>query len=320
MGIGSMRMPESAAVRQSGAAGQNTAVRQSKAAKQSKAAEQNAAAKQSTGAGEPDVVSKNIQDEISEVQRQKQGLSSKQEMSAEERSKAKQELQQELSSLNTRLRQRQAEISREQKKEARLEELSAADADLKKSYAEAENVGKAAAEKETVEKTAPGSQIREKQDAEKGTDVKGAEEKVNESGAAPRKAGQDRDENLSDFDIPQDTMQSIVAGSFSKEQMNRRDAVIARMEGGIVILKGEIRQDEIRGFDAEKKKSELKAREAKVRIAVNELPAVSVPSRKADRGWKNAGRANAAQPMAEADNGTLTGIVRRSPDGVVVIT
>ena len=58
MGIGSMRMPESAAVRQSGAAGQNTAVRQSKAAKQSKAAEQNAAAKQSTGAGEPDVVSR----------------------------------------------------------------------------------------------------------------------------------------------------------------------------------------------------------------------------------------------------------------------
>ncbi len=314
MGIGSVRMPESVAVRQSGAAGQNTAVRQSKAA------EQNAAARQSTGAGEPDVVSKNIQDEISEVQRQKQGLSSKQEMSAEERSKAKQELQQELSSLNTRLRQRQAEISREQKKEARLEELSAADTDLKKSHAEAENVGKVAVEKATAEKTAPGSQIREKQDAEKSTGVKGVEEKVNESGAAPRKAGQDRDENLSDFDIPQDKKRSIVAGSFSKEQMNRRDAVIARMEGGIVILKGEIRQDEIRGDDTEKKKAELKAREAKVRNAVNELPAVSVPSWKADRGWKDAGRANAVQPMAEADNGTLTGIVRRSPDGVVVIT
>lgn len=296
MGIGSVRAPESAAVRQSRSAGQDTAARQA------------------------DVVSKNIQNEISEVQRQKQGLSSKQEMSAEERSQAKQEFQQELSSLNTRLRQRQAEISREQKKEARLEELSAADGDLKKSRVEAEDAGKAAAEKTAAEKMLSGSQIREKQDAEKSTDAKGAEEKVNESGSVQRKAGAGREEELSDFEIPRDKMRSIVAGSFSKEQTNRRDAVIARMEGGIVILKGEIRQDEMRGDDVEKKKAELKAREAKVRNAVKELPVVSMPFPKADSSWKNAGRINAGQRKAEADNGVLTGMVKRSPDGVVVIT
>lgn len=292
MGIGSVKAPEGAAVRQS------------------RAAVQNAAARHSTGASEPDVVSKNIQDEISEVQRQKQGLSSKQEMSAEERSKAKQELQHELSSLNTRLRQRQAKISREQKKEARLEEMSAPDADRRKDRTEAEEAGRAA-----LEKAGPGSKAEEKNNAEKSTEVKGEEEKAGSLGAAEGKAEQDRDEKLNDFDIPQDKMQTIVAGGFSKEQVNRRDAVIARMEGGIVILKGEIRQDEIRGDDTEKKKAELKARETRVRNAAKGLPAVSVPFEKADAALRKAGRAK-----AEADNGLKTGIVKRSPDGVVVIT
>ncbi len=292
MGIGSVKAPEGAAVRQS------------------RVAVQNAAARQSTGASEPDVVSKNIQDEISEVQRQKQGLSSKQEMSAEERSKAKQELQHELSSLNTRLRQRQAKISREQKKEARLEEMSAPDADRRKDRAETEEAGRAA-----LEKAGPGSEAEEKNNEDKSTEVKGEEEKAGNLGAAEGKAGQDREEKLNDFDIPQDKMQTIVAGGFSKEQVNRRDAVIARMEGGIVILKGEIRQDEIRGDDTEKKKAELKVRETRVRNAAKGLPAVSVPFEKADVALRKAGRAK-----AEADNGLKTGIVKRSPDGVVVIT
>lgn len=326
MGIGSVRAPEDTAARQSRMAMQGAGARQSRTAvqaagtRQSRTAAQNTTAGQGTGAGEPDVVSKNIQDEISEVQRQKQGLSSKQEMSAEERSKAKQELQQELSSLNARLRQRQAEISREQKKEARLEELSAADADWQKSGAQAEDAGRTAAEKTAVEGTASGSRIGEKQETEKSTDAKGTEEKANESGAPQRKTGAGREEEPSDFDIPQDKKQSIVAGSISKEQMNRREAVIARMEGGIVILKGEIRQDEMRGDDTEKKKAELKAREAKVKNAVKDLPVVNLPSRKADKDWKNAGRVNAGQRRPEADNGSLTGIVKRSPDGVVVIT
>lgn len=298
MGIGSVKVPEGAAVRQSKAAVQGAAARQNKGADDQQAVRQ------------ADVVSKNIQDEISEVQRQKQGLSSKQEMSAEERSKAKQELQHELSSLNTRLRQRQAKISREQKNEARLEEMAAQDADRKKNRTAAEDTGRAA-----LEKAGPGSETEEKNNAEKSTEVKGEEEKAENLGAAEGKAGQDKEEKLNDFDIPQDKMQTIVAGGFSKEQVNRRDAVIARMEGGIVILKGEIRQDEIRGDDTEKKKAELKARETRVRNAAKGLPAVSVPFEKADVALRKAGRAK-----SEADNGLKTGIVKRSPDGVVVIT
>ena len=84
MGISSVGTLENAAISRSRMAVQRAEVRQNRGTGQ-KAAAQPA-----------DVVSKNIQNEISEVQRQKQGLSSKQEMSEGERSKKKQELQQEL--------------------------------------------------------------------------------------------------------------------------------------------------------------------------------------------------------------------------------
>mgnify|MGYP006990251217 CR=1 FL=1 len=48
---------------------------------------------QGSAAQPVDAVSRNIQNEISEVQRQKQGLSSKREMPADERSQKQQELQ-----------------------------------------------------------------------------------------------------------------------------------------------------------------------------------------------------------------------------------
>lgn len=63
-----------------------------------------------------DSVSKGIQDEISNVQRQMQELSSKADLSVEEKIKKRQELQQQISSLNTQLRQHQAQMRQEQQK------------------------------------------------------------------------------------------------------------------------------------------------------------------------------------------------------------
>ena len=63
-----------------------------------------------------DSVSKGIQDEISNVQRKMQELSSKEDLSVEEKIKKRQELQQQISSLNTQLRQHQAQMRQEQQK------------------------------------------------------------------------------------------------------------------------------------------------------------------------------------------------------------
>ena len=78
-----------------------------------------------------DSVSKGIQDEISNVQRKMQELSSKEDLSVEEKIKKRQELQQQISSLNTQLRQHQAQMRQEQQKktasDARKTDGAAAD-------------------------------------------------------------------------------------------------------------------------------------------------------------------------------------------------
>ncbi|MCI8800560.1 MAG: hypothetical protein HFH88_12230 [Lachnospiraceae bacterium] len=323
MGISSVGTLENAAISRSRMAVQHAEVRQSRGTGQ-KAAAQPA-----------DVVSKNIQNEISEVQRQKQGLSSKQEMSEGERSKKKQELQQELSSLNTRLRQRQAEVSRKQKQADRLEELSAPDTDMRTRRAEGSNTGK----------TAQNSKAGKNTEQSMGTEAsftKEAAEKMAGTGDAERSAGQtkrsagqirhsteqtkrnaekterssedDRDEKPKTGGIPQDKMQAIVGGDIFREQTERREVVIARIEGGIAILKGEIRQDEMLGNDVQNKKTELKAREAKVKNAANGLPVVNAPGRKSDKILRNAGRVK-----AEAEEHVKNRILKTSPDGVVVL-
>lgn len=326
MGISAVGTLESAAFSQSRMAVQHAQIRQSRGSGQ-KAAAQPA-----------DVVSKNIQDEISEVQRRKQGLSSKQEMSEGERSKKKQELQQELNSLNTRLRQRQAEVSRKQKQADRLEELSAPDTDMGTRRAEGgEPQGtvqgskagknteqKVSATKDTAEKAAGTEDMersaeKAKRSAERtmrSTDKtkSSAEETESSTGKITRDAEDDKDEKLKNQGIPQDKMQTIVAGDISREQTERREVVIARIEGGIAILKGEIRQDEMLGNDVQNKKTELKAREAKVKNAANGLPVINVPGRRSDDILRNADRVKAA-----AEERVNARILKRSRDGVVVL-
>lgn len=272
---------------------------------------------QGSAAQRVDSVSKNIQNEISTVERQKQGLSSKQEMSAEEKAKKKQELQQELSSLNTRLRQRQEEVSKEQKKEALTGEVRASDGDVTET-----EKGKGKADTVNGKKIkADGSETEKKNidsiSAEKGN--VSAEGRTAEKDAEDvRKAENEKDEKLKDVGMPQKDVHSIVKGDSFREQTKRREAVIARMEGGIAILKGEIRQDELRGVDTEKKKAELKKKEQKMRKAASGVPNVKGPSKSADaaarvRPGEEKGKAG-VKGKAEAS------VVKSSRDGVVIVT
>lgn len=277
---------------------------------------------QGAAAQRADSVSKNIQNQISTVERQKQGLSSKQEMSAEEKAKKKQELQQELSSLNTRLRQRQDEVSKEQKKEAQAGELRAADGDATGTEKVKGNADTVNADTVNAEKVkADGSEAEKKN-----TDIKGAEkENVSAGVKAAEKDAEDvkgaeneKEEKLKDIGIPQKDVQSIIKGDSFREQMKRRDAVIARMEGGIAILKGEIRQDELRGADTEKKKAELKKQEQRVQKAASRIPNVKGPSKTANAAARI--KAEEEKRKAGVKGKAEASVVKSSRDGVVIVT
>lgn len=271
---------------------------------------------QESAARRVDYVSKNIQNEISTVERQKQGLSAKQEMSAEEKTKKKQELQQELSSLNTKLKQRREEVSKEQKKGTLTGAVQAADGG-----AETENVKGNADIKVTEKIKADGSETEKKnidiKGAEKGNAGAGVQDA--EKGAENAKGAEnEKEEKLNDIGIPQKDVQTLVKRDSFREQTKRREAVIARMEGGIAILKGEIRQDELRGADAEKKKAELKKQEQKVQKAASGIPNVKGPSKAAD----TAVRIKAGEEKGKAGvKGKIeASVVKSSRDGVVIIT
>lgn len=277
---------------------------------------------QGSAAQRVDSVSKNIQNEISSVERQKQGLSSKRELSAEEKAKKKQELQQELSSLNTRLRQRQEEVSKEQKKEALSGEVKAADGDVSKTEKSKGNTETINADTVNGEKIkADGSEAEKKN-----TDTKGAEKgKVSAEGRTAEKDAEDtkgaeneKDEKLKDIGIPQKDAQSIIKGNSFREQTKRREAVIARMEGSIAILRGEIRQDELRGADTEKKKAELKKQEKKVQKAASGIPNVKGPTKSADAAARI--KAGEEKTKAGVKGKAEASVVKSSRDGVVIVT
>lgn len=280
------------------------------------------AARQGAAVQQPDPAGKNIQNKISKVQRQKQSLSSKQEMSAGEKAKERQELQQELSGLNTKLRQQQEKVRREQQKEAvrkeALAEAAQAEDDYARNVPDAEKAGSTEKSKADQAETGIGE--------EKKANLETAEEKAAETGAqtAEEKAADTRNSDKQDIGrlgvdekdgepeeigISLQDMRALVKRETIREQAKRRETVISRMESGIVILKGEIRQDELRGADVEKKKAELKERQQKVQKAASGLPNVKWPS-----GASDAARVKTDDAKEKAQ----AGVIKSSRDGIVI--
>ncbi len=228
-----------------------------------------------TGMQPVDSVSKNIQNKISDVQRQKQELSAKEDIAVEEKRKKRQELQQELSRLNAELRQRQAQSRREQKKEALADEM------------QAEN--------------STGQTHEAKDEEEKAADSRETENKAIENiDTKPenKKAG-----------ISERKIQGMAAADSAIEQEKLEENVIARMEGGIVILKGEIRQDEARGEDVEKKQAELEKREKRMQRA-SQITAAGKPRR-------TAGETATVKPENTKRDKEAT-VIRENEDRVII--
>lgn len=245
------------------------------------------------GAQPADSVIKGIQEEISEARRQRQQLSSKEELPAAEKVKKRQELQQKISDLNRELRQRQADVRKEQQKEALAKEK-------RTSVSSTENAdNKDTTTKDTALKAAAGQNPKTnniKANALKTNDVKTDNVKadntrtnnakpkaagltstqndnVHNAGAYAEKTGgkalldKDKTSQLQDFDIPKKEWKALIESDTAREQRRKQEIVIARIEGGIAILKSEIKLDEARGADVDKKQDELKKQSAKLQQA-----------------------------------------------------
>lgn len=240
-----------------------------------------------------DSVIKGIKEEISEVRRQRQQLSSKEDLPAGEKVKKRQELQQKISDLNRELRQRQAEVRKEQQKDALAKEgravvpgvknVSDKDAKTKDAALKATS-GKNAETSNAKTGDAKANEINElnpntakKSDhtdtqkdnvrstsisAEKAKSRTGAQDKALQETTAQEKASQPQD-----FDIPPKKWKAVVESDTAREQIQKQEAVIARIEGGIAVLKSEIKLDEARGADVEKKQEELKKETEKLQKA-----------------------------------------------------
>lgn len=145
-----------------------------------------------------DSVSKNLQSQIANAQKQLQELSSNKEMSLEEKMKKRREIQQQIADLNNQLIQHQIEQRKEQQ-----------------------------AKKSSMNDMLGGS----KQSAPK---------------AGSQSAG-----------LSQASMKAMISADSAMAQAQVQGSVATKMEGRAGVLESEIKLDQARGDDVEKKKEEL---------------------------------------------------------------
>lgn len=209
-----------------------------------------------------DQKSKNIQTEITDIQQQIRKLSADSELSVSEKANEKKKLQKEKSSLDTELKQHQEALLRSQKREIRLAELREEQNPLK---------GEDTDENQPLQ---PGTVISRSSD---GTvilkEVLNQPEKE-ESAVQSDPAAESREEadtwqtKSSDADTNTDPasefrpsakeMQAMVSADSSMEIAGRQGTLAAKTNDGIAILKGEMKQDALRGTNTERKQAELK--------------------------------------------------------------
>lgn len=239
---------------------------------------------QMTSTNLKDHKSKNIQKEITDVQQQIQKLSSKDELSADEKADEKKKLQKEKASLDTKLKQHQDELLRSQKREIRLAELQEAQNPLKEESKDEDKVQETAISSPTTdeEKQAddgrqslqPGTVISQSSDgtvilkevlsqaksADETADGKQIGEAKEATPAKPEPEETEEEETTdpaTEFRPTAQEMQAMVSADTSMQQAGRMGMLVSKTEDGIAVLKGEIKQDSYRGVDTERKEAEL---------------------------------------------------------------
>lgn len=245
-----------------------------------------------------DVKSKKIQNEITGIRQQMQKISSEEELSANEKANERKKQQKEISGLNAELKQHQEELLKSQKREIMMAELQKSGKPEEKAKSAAqlrtdETNKKGIAEKEiktadsdidaklsqegisaavsagyqqnVIFKNEDGTVILKGELNQDGKSSVGADKKQADQTKEKRIAGREAEnvEEDRNMGLSHKEVSEMISADVSAQQTSLRGTVIARIRNGIAVLKGEIKQDENRGIDTDKKQKELEKLEKK---------------------------------------------------------
>lgn len=232
-----------------------------------------------------DQKSKNLQDDITDVQREIQKLSSDEKLTVTEKAEEKEKLQKEKSNLDTKLKLHQDELLKSQKREIKLAELQ----EDRNPAAEEASAEKPSEDKNQIKETSsdasnekkqpaddrhslqPGTVITQNSDGtvilkevlnqdtnlEAATETKQPDE-TKEEAASEKETKTAEADTAADTGLSEKEVNAMVSADTSMKQADRQGALAAKTNGDIAVLKSEIKQDAYRGVDTEEKQAELK--------------------------------------------------------------
>lgn len=286
---------------------------------------------QMVSAASTDPKIKSIQNEITDTKQQMQKLSSKDELSANEKANERKKLQKEISDLNAELKQHQEELRKTQKREIMMAELREEQDPSKKEtsedkiqaaqdsldQADAKNPPSDSQQTESqgtvIASSSDGTVILKPEtnqveglstDTEKEQADKAKEEDITENDPEPV------DSDTAADSIPsREEMYAKVSADSSVQQAERQGTIIARTRDGIAILKGEMKLDELYGTNTERKEAEVEKMEQKEQKAVTFQFSILG---EANNAMKSAVEANVSGVNDTAENNAYLNAVRLS--------
>lgn len=227
--------------------------------------------------------SKTIQNEITNVQQQMQRLSSKGDLSANEKADERKKLQKEISSLTNELKRHQEELRRSQKRERMMAGLRENDKPEKEKAPEsmiqstesssdtADQKNVSANEQQTPQQ---GTVIAQNNDGTvilKGTMEQGKDpvtDTEHKQADGPKEESNAEKEQktvtgdmVTDTELSAKKMHAMVSADSYLQQASRQGTIVTKTKDGMAILKGEIKQDEKRDVNTERKQAALEKME-----------------------------------------------------------
>lgn len=239
---------------------------------------------QTAATGLRDQKSKSIQNEITSTQRQIRKLSSKEDLSANEKTNKQKQLQKEISGLNAELKQYQDELRKSQKREIMMAELQEDQKPAKEEKSEdqiqaVKEASQNPEDKKDLPDDKPQTERQEavisqnndgvvilkdalNQDKSADTNMENKPADASQKEAIDKKEPQNKDDDMTaDTNLSGREIYATAAADSSLQQADRLGTVVARTRNGIAILKGEMKQDENLGADPTRKQAELEKME-----------------------------------------------------------
>lgn len=236
-----------------------------------------------------DQKSKSIQNEITEVRQQMQKLSSKEDLSANEKTNERKKLQKEISGLTTELKQHQDDLLRSQKREQMLAKLWEDKKPVKEDISETDTRSEEEASNTTdksdqsskeqpsaqtnsiIAQNSDGTVILKEitgQDRNSDRDTKTEAAVETEEEVHDETETNTNDDAAADFRPSSREIQAMVTSDSSLQQTRHLGTIISKTSNGIAILKEEIEQAKELGLDTELKQAELKKIERQEQLAM----------------------------------------------------